>query len=89
MSEQLKVGDLVRIAEEGYAYGKVGMVSDSRGNVIDTGYRVTYQVCVMFPHFTAPRVFGDLDCRRATKKDKKQYFVQMLQKPMKLSDHGR
>jgi len=89
MSEQLKVGDIVRIAEEGYAFGKVGMVSDNRGNVSNIDYRVTYQVCVMFPHFTAPRVFNDVACRHATKKDKKQYFVQMLQKPMRLSEHGR
>lgn len=81
MINEFNLGKIVIISEKGYAFGRIGIISDPRGisnyawkNRATNNERIP----VMFPGFPAPRWFNCYNIHHATESERKTYFKDIL-----------
>ena len=81
MIAEFNLGNIVIISEEGYAFGKTGVVSDPRG-IFDSTWSKSAtnneRIPVMFPRFTSPRWFNCYNIHHATESERRTYFKDIL-----------
>lgn len=81
MMAEFNLGNIVIISEEGYAFKKIGVVSDPRGMTDYTWSKNATgneRIPVMFPGFVRPRWFDGYNMHHVTEAEHKQYFKDRL-----------